>query len=211
MHPDTTVGPNTISFLVDYIQNHPEVGIASPKLILPDGSFDKNGHRGFPTVWNSFCHFLALDKVFPTSKLFAGYYLGHLPTDQTTEVDVVGGSSVLMSRKVGEQVGWWDEDYFMYGEDIDLAYRVKQAGYTVMFVPVVIMHHYHGASSGLKKSSSHITTATRETRLRSVRASTDAMRIFYAKHYAVKHHPLINRLVYLGISLLTQVRMLTSL
>jgi GT2 family glycosyltransferase len=208
LNPDTTVETDAISYLLTYLKNHPDVGIVSPKLVLPTGDIDKNCHRGFPTIANSLFHFLKLDALFPTSKLFAGYFMGHLPLDQEREVDAVGGSSVLMPRAVGEKVGWWDEDYFMYGEDIDLAYRVKQAGFKVMYVPAVTVHHHHGASSGLKSTSSVVSIATKETRIRSVKATTNAMRIFYKKHLASQKSKLTNNLVYLGIDILEKLRLM---
>lgn len=208
LNPDTTVDPDTISFMVNYMDTHPDVGVATPKLLLPDGIFDKNCHRSFPTIWNSFCHFSGLDKLFPKSKLFSGYYLGFKPIATETEVDVVGGSSLLTRVNLAKQIGWWDEDYFMYGEDIEFTYRIKQLGFKVMFVPDVIIHHYHGASSGLKKTSTNISKADSETKLRSILATTNAMRIFYRKHTASKTPWLLNQLVYFGIFLLERYRQL---
>lgn len=208
LNPDTAVEPNTIAFMIRYMDAHPEVGISTPKLILPDGSWDKNGHRGIPTLWNSFTHFLGLDKAFPASRLFSGYYLGFLPSDWETEVDAVGGSSLLIRRELLDRIGWWDEAYFMYGEDIDLSFRVRQAGFKVMFIPDVIIHHYHGAASGVKASSQHVTSADSATRTRSILASTAAMRTFYKKHQAGRHPAVVNTLVLLGISLLERIRLL---
>lgn len=208
LNPDTVVEPNTIAFMTTYMDNHPEVGMATPKLVLPDGKLDKNCHRGFPTPQRAMWHFLGLDLLFPKSALFAGYYLGNLPADQESEVDVIGGSSVLIRRSVGEDVGWWDETYFMYGEDIALAWEVKQLGLKVMYVPGVYIHHYHGASSGLKGSSASVSKASKETKIRSAQATVSAMRIFYKKYYQGKYPPLLTRLVLFTISALGILRVL---
>lgn len=208
LNPDTVVDPKTISYMIHYMDLHSGVGVATPKLILPGGKLDKNCHRGFPTPWNSFCHFTGLGKLFPQSKFFSGYYLGYLPTDRDTEVDVVGGSSVLVRREIGEKIGWWDESYFMYGEDIAFTYEVKKQGHKVMYLPEVVIYHYHGASSGLKKTSQKVTTASQETRLRSAQASINAMKVFYAKHYKNKYPSFITFIVLSAISLFGLIRIL---
>ncbi len=208
LNPDTYVEPDTISFMVKYMDNHREVGVATPKLVLPNGTFDKNCHRGFPTPWNSLCHFLGLGKLFPRSKSFSGYYMGNLSPTKEAEVDVVGGSSLLVRREVGEQIGWWDESYFMYGEDIAFTYEVKKRGYKVMYVPQVIVHHHHGASSGLKKSSSSVTRASKETKLKSTAATIAAMRIFYNKYYSGKYPFLLTNTILLGISVVGSLRII---
>ena len=79
LNPDTTVERNTILYMINYMDQHPEVGLATPKLVLPDGRFDRNCHRSFPGVWNSMSHFIGLDKLFPKSRLFSAYLLGYLP------------------------------------------------------------------------------------------------------------------------------------
>jgi GT2 family glycosyltransferase len=204
LNPDTTVDPDTIATMLEFMDRHPEAGIATPKLVLPDGSFDKNCHRGMPTLWNSFCHFSGLDRLFPRSSFFSGYYLGHLSEQDLSEVEVVGGSSLLTRVSIAKEIGWWDEDYFMYGEDIEFAYQVRQRGYKIYYVPNVIVHHHHGASSGLKKTSADVST-----RKRSVLATTNAMRIFYNKHYQSQNPQIINFLVNFAISLLEQLRLIS--
>jgi GT2 family glycosyltransferase len=207
LNPDTVVEPNTIATLVGYMDKNSDVGIVTPKLTLPDGSLDKNCHRGMPTPWNSFCHFTGLSKILPKSRLFSGYYLGHIPENVETEVEVVGGSSVLTRRDIGEKIGWWDETYFMYGEDIAFAYEVKKAGYKIMYVPSVTIHHYHGASSGLKKTSKQVSKATKETKIRSIKAGTNAMKLFYRKYYRDKYSSVVTTFILFTISLLGSIRM----
>jgi len=195
LNPDTTVDQNTISYMIRYMDTHPGVGIATPKLVLPNGLLDKNCRRLFPTLTNSLKHFL---------KIGNGYYINS-DIDQETEVDSVMGSSLLVRKNLGEKIGWWDEDYFMYGEDIEFCWQVKNLGHKIMYVPQVIVHHHHGASSGLKKTSEHITKADNFVKRRAILGSTNAMRIFYKKHYA--GNLLITPFVYLGIWLLEKLRL----
>jgi len=195
MNPDTTVDSNTISFMVDYMDKHPDVGIATPKIILPDGKLDRNCRRRFPTPANSLKRFLG----------FSGYFI-ETPEDQEVEVESVMGSSLLVRREIGKKLGWWDEDYFMYGEDLEFCWQVKHLGFKIMYVPDVVVHHHHGASSGLKKSSQNVTKASNETRERSILASTEAMRIFYKKHYDKDIFE--DSLVYFGIWCLEKIRLI---
>ncbi|MDP1743604.1 MAG: glycosyltransferase family 2 protein [Candidatus Amesbacteria bacterium] len=199
LNPDTTVDPDKISYRIRYMDTHPDVGMATPKLILPNGLLDKNCRRQFPTLGNSLKHFL---------KIGNGYYIGG-DIDVETEVDVVMGSCLLVRRELGDKINWWDEDYFMYGEDIEFCWQIKNLGYKIMYVPQVTVHHHHGASSGLKKTSQKLTTANRETKIRSIKATIGAMRIFYKKHYEKENIFITNWLVYVGMWVLEKVRLIT--
>ncbi len=199
LNPDTIVLPETLPFMLEFMKKNPAVGVATCRVELVDGKLDEACHRGFPTPWNAFCHFSGLEKLFPHSRLFAGYYLGYLDLNTTHEIDSCVGAFMLVPRLVGEKIGWWDEDYFWYGEDIDFCYRVKKAGFKVMFVPKVKIIHYKGASSGIKKTKSKADFKTRE---KAMLASTQAMRIFYQKHYRGKYPKPIEKLVFWGINLL---------
>lgn len=206
LNPDTVLEPGTISHMVRYMDSHPDVGIATPKLVLPDGSFDKNCHRGLPNPWNTFCHFSGLAALFPHSRLFSGYYLGFLPDNLETEVDIVGGSSLLVRAKLGQQIGWWDESYFMYGEDIAMAHEIKKLGAKVMYVPTALVHHYHGASSGIKKSSRHVTKATKSHKLKMIDAGSQAMRTFYSRYYQGKYPRPLTWLIITTITVINYLR-----
>lgn len=163
---------------------------------------DLTCHRGFPTPWAAFTHFSGLSRLFPRVPLFNEYTKNYLGYDNEHEIDAVGGMFMLMRRSVGDQVGWWDEDYPLYGEDIDFCYRLKQAGYHNLYFPKVRILHYKGASTGMSKQSATVTTAKKETTRRVKGWSVQAMEIFYRKHYAKKYPFFINWLVYLGIKLL---------
>ncbi|MBP8591223.1 glycosyltransferase family 2 protein [Candidatus Shapirobacteria bacterium] len=203
LNSDTIVPPKTISFMLDFMKKNPKIGVATCRVELTDGKLDEACTRGFPTPWNAFCHFSGLEKLLPHSRLFAGYYLGHLDLNTTHEIDSCVGAFMLVPRHVGEKIGWWDEDYFWYGEDIDFCYRVKKAGFKVMFVPEVKIIHYKGASSGIKKTKSKADLKTRE---KAMLASTQAMRIFYQKHYRGKYPKLIEKTVFWGINMIEKAR-----
>ncbi len=199
LNPDTTVDPNTIAYMIRYMDTHPDVGIATPKLVLPNGLLDKNCRRLFPSLGNSLKHFL---------KIGNGYYVGG-DIDAEIEVDVIMGSCLLVRRELGDKINWWDEDYFMYGEDIEFCWQVKNLGYKIMYVSQVIVHHHHGASSGLKKTSEKLATASKETKVRSTLATINAMRIFYKKHHEKENMFFVNWLVYGGMWILEKIRLMT--
>ncbi len=193
LNPDTTVNSDTIKFMISYMDSHPKVGVATARLILPNGKLDKNCRRKFPTLLNSLKRLLG----------FGGYFI-ETSENVETEIDCAMGSCMLVRRKAGEEIGWWDEDYFMYGEDIEFCWGVKELGFKIMYVPDVVVHHHHGASSGLKKTSEKITIADNSVRRKALLGSTAAMRIFYKKHYA--GNPLIDVFIYFGIWLLEKIR-----
>lgn len=208
LNPDTVVAKNTLSYMVRFMDANEEVGAATCKLVLPSGLLDDAAHRGFPSPWNAFCHFFGIGSIFRTMQLFSGYTLGYLPTNKTHEIDALSGAFMIVRRVAGEQVGWWDEDYFWYGEDIDFCYRLKEKGWKIMYVSDVSILHYKGVSSGVKKHTKEISSATRETRKRSAKASIEAMRIFYKKHYVGKYPAPVLWLVWTGIWLLEKYRLL---
>jgi GT2 family glycosyltransferase len=201
LNPDTVVQPKTIEKMIEFMNSREDVGAATCKLIMPNGEIDDATHRGFPTPWNSFCHFSGLEKLFPKSKLFAGYSLGWMDFGKTHEIDALAGAFMLVKRNAGEEVRWWDEDYFFYGEDLDFCYMLKQKGWKIYYVPSVFINHYKGVSGGIKAISKNITTASAQTKKRVTKSRFNAMRIFYRKHYKQKYPWLINLLVDVGISL----------
>lgn len=208
LNPDTVVQSNTLSYMISFMDENPDVGAATCQLKLANGDLDEASHRGFPTPWNAFCHFFGLEQLFPKSRLFSGYALGYLSRDTTHEIDALTGAFMLVRLEAGEKVGWWDEDYFWYGEDIDFCYRLKENNWKIMYVPKVSILHYRGVSSGVKKHSQKVSTATKETRKRVARASIEAMRIFYQKHYVEKYPAPVLWLVSWGIWILEKYRLI---
>jgi len=188
LNNDTIVPAGALDGLVDYLEGHPEVGTVGPKLILPDGSLDLACRRSFPTPEVSFYRMLGLSRLFPKSPRFARYNLTYLDPDMETEVDALVGACMLLRSSVVREVGLLDEQFFMYGEDLDWAFRIKQYGWRVAYYPRVVIYHYKRAAS------------TRRA-IPSLRAFYDAMRIFHRKHYAATTPAILNALIEIGITL----------
>jgi GT2 family glycosyltransferase len=201
LNADTLIYPLTLKQMIDFMDSHKDAGATTCKVEMPNGRIDDASHRGFPTPWNSFCHFTGISKLFPRSKTFGGYNLSYLDLSKTHEIDALAGAFMLVRREAGKKVSWWDEDYFFYGEDLDFCFMLKQNGWKVYYVPEVSILHYKGVSGGIKKISKEVTTANRETRKKAQTERFKAMRIFYRKHYENKYPFIVTKLVYLGISL----------
>ncbi|OGH03103.1 MAG: hypothetical protein A2798_01590 [Candidatus Levybacteria bacterium RIFCSPHIGHO2_01_FULL_37_17] len=202
LNPDTIVYKKTLTYMVDFMEKNPSVGASTCKLVNKDGLVDFNCHRGFPTPWNAFCYFTGLQRLFPKSRLFAGYTQGWKDLNTTHEVDAIEGAFMLIPKKVGEKVDWWDEDYFFYGEDLQFCYNIKKVGLPIYYVGEVSIMHIGGAASGIKKQSQGITTANIETKKKLQQARFNAMRIFYKKNYKNKYPFFIYYLILLGVNLL---------
>ena len=199
LNPDTVVNKEALLKTYEFLYSSEKIGIVTCRVNLQNGNLDDACHRGFPTPWNSFCYFSGLSKIFPKTKLFGGYNQTWKDLDSVHEIDSCAGAFMMVKRKVGEQIGWWDEDYFWYGEDLDLCYRVKEKGWQVWYCPEVSIVHYKGVSSGIKKTSQNITQASKETRILATKARFEAMRIFYKKHYEGNYPWVVTRAVYKAI------------
>ena len=196
-----------IQGMAQYMQQHPDVGIATAELRLRDGTLDMDAHRGFPTPWASLTHFSGLGKHFPRSPLFSQYFLGSRDLSRPHEIDLCISHFLLTRRALFAVVGKWDEDFFLYGEDVDFCYRTKAAGHKIMYLPQFTVIHYKGASVGVRKQTSDIARATPETKLRVTQLSTKAMLLFYQKHL-YQHYPwLLNTAVLTAIRLLGIIRL----
>ncbi len=202
LNPDTLVNPNTLNTCLEYLNNHEDVGIVGCKVILANGDLDHACHRGFPTPWRALTYFSGLSKLLPYSKFFNGYHLGYRDMDKIHQIDSVAGAFLMIPRIVGDKLNWFDEDYFWYGEDLDLCFRVKQAGYQVVYIPSVSIIHHKGAASGIKKHSQAVTTADLATRQLATQAHFSVMRIFYKKHYQNIYPRWLTNLVLTGIDLI---------
>ncbi|MBI3954441.1 glycosyltransferase family 2 protein [Candidatus Collierbacteria bacterium] len=201
LNSDTVLKRYSLVKPLKYLKNHPKVGALTIKLYAPNGSIDPDNHRGFPTPWASITHFLYLNRLFPKSNFFNGYYQGGLSLNRTHSVPVIAGSYMMMPAKIFDEVGRWDETYFFYGEDIDLCYRVDQAGYKIIYYSKTSAIHLKGASSGLKGKVGKAPAPQKGNRLKVAKASIDAMKIFYRKFYADKYPLPLTLLVLTGINL----------
>ncbi len=206
LNPDTVVDKGAIAMVERYLSAHPQVGAATCRVALPDGKLDNGCHRGFPTPWNAFCYFSGLGKLFPRSRWLAGYTLGYKPMDEIHEIEALTGAFMMLPTSVGRQLGWWDEDYFWNGEDLDFCYRIKKSGLKVMYLPGAKITHYKGSSGGYKSTSHGKNAVDKQTKLMAARSSTRAMKIFYDKHYRQVYPRWMTWMVIKGIGLLEQIR-----
>ena len=201
LNPDTLVPPETLTGMLKFMDENPRAGASSCKLVLGNGVEDRDAHRGEPTPLNALFQFSGFSKLFPKSKTFSGYYLGWKDFDKTQEVDSLVGAFMIVRRVAGEQVGWWDEDYFFYGEDLEFCFQLKQKGWKIFYVPSFFITHFKGVTSGIKNVSKNISTANKETRRRATIARFNAMKIFYKKHYKENSNPFTAVIVNFGINL----------
>jgi len=207
LNSDTEVTKDAFSQILCFVEGDKQIGAATPKTMLVSGGMDPDCHRGFPTPWASFCYFSGLEKLFPTSRLFGQYHQHYLDLNQPHQIDAGFGTFMIVRRNVLEQVGGWDESYFFYGEDLDLFYRIKNAGWKVMFYPKVLLYHHKGASSGLRGESKSVARPSRQVRLKAARESVKAMKIFYRKFYRDKYPGWLTWLILSGISVKGALRL----
>ena len=187
LNPDTEVPPDSLCAMIRYMDSRPEIGMAGPKLLLPDGSLDLACRRSFPTPTVAFYHFSKLARLFPESPRFARYNMTFKDVDEEAEVDSVVGAYMQVRREAIDEVGLLDESFFMYGEDLDWAYRVKQGGWKVMYHPEVIVWHIKRAASRKSKKAQF--------------EFYRAMLIFYRKHYRATTPTWLHSLVLLGLAI----------
>jgi N-acetylglucosaminyl-diphospho-decaprenol L-rhamnosyltransferase len=187
LNPDTVVPPDGLRQMLEFMDTHPRVGAAGPKLVLEDGSLDLACRRSFPTPEVSFYRMVGLSRLFPNHPLLGRYNLTYCDPDEGMEVDAVVGAFMMVRREAIEAVGLLDETYFMYGEDLDWAYRMQQAGWTTYYYPTVTVRH-------VKRAASRHSPRAQQEFYR-------AMRIFYTKHYAATTPRPLHWLVMAGIDL----------
>ena len=170
LNPDTIVADNTIRDCIAFLDLHPDAGAAGVMMLNADGTVAPESRRGVPTPLTSFYKLSGLCRMFPRGPRFGRYYLGHLPWQTPQQIDIVSGAFCMLRRSVLDKVGLLDEDYFMYGEDIDLSYRILKQGATNWYLPYPILH-YKGES-------------TQKSSFRYVHVFYQAMLIFFRKHFS---------------------------
>jgi GT2 family glycosyltransferase/lipopolysaccharide/colanic/teichoic acid biosynthesis glycosyltransferase len=170
LNPDTVVQEDTLRVMCDFLDRDESVGLAGCKILNPDGSLQLACRRSYPTPWVAFTKIVGLSTLFPMSKLFGRYNLAYLDPDGSYEVDAVSGSFMFIRRSLIADVGELDEQFFMYGEDLDLCYRIKKAGWKIYYVHSTKVIHYKGES-------------VRRSDIDEVKVFYEAMRLFVRKHY----------------------------
>ena len=186
--PDAYPRNRTIGGMVKYMEEHPDIGLATPKLYLEKGALDPDAHRSFPTPWNSFTRLTGLYLLFPKSKLFNSYFMSFENMDIPHEIDACVFGYMLVGRKVFEEVGGFDPDYYAHGEDLDLCYKIKQAGYKIMYLPQWESGHLKTRIPGGKSGGTGVKERpSLSVKIGYARSSTSAMRTFMKKHYRSKY------------------------
>lgn len=195
LNSDVIADSVDFTHLISYMEKHPNVGVLTVRVELPSKSIDPASHRGFPTPWRSFTYFTklqALSKPIPLlNKLFGGYHLVHHDLSKIHEIDSPTAAFYFTRKKIMEAINGFDEAFFMYGEDIDMSYRIKALGYSIVYYPLyTVLHLKH--QSGLKHKK-------KKTKSKTTYHFYNAMKIFYDKHYARKNLWVVNALIHKAI------------
>jgi len=197
LNPDAFVKPKAVAALANFLDLHPEVGIAGPKVLNVDGTFQKSCRRGVARPWNVISYFTGLAARFPDNSKYTGYHLSHLDENILNEVDGVSGSCMMIRRNLIDKIDCFDERFFAYQEDSDYCFRAKAAGWKIYYVPEAEVIH----DSGRGGSAAY--------KYRSLFEWHRSYYLLYKKHFSADYFPLVNGLFYsamLGKLLMTVIR-----
>ncbi len=186
LNPDVVVNKDCVKVLAEFLSSTPAAGAAGPRLNRPDGRPDLAARRSFPSPASALYRFVGLNRLFPKSSRFNRYNLGHVPIDSAHEIDSGTAACLMVRRTAIDQVGFFDPDYFMYGEDLDLCYRLRKKGWRIFFVPDAVAVHLKGTST--RQASSQMRYEFHR-----------AMWLFHRKHYASSTPAPVNGIVWVGI------------
>lgn len=193
LNPDTLLQEDTLQKLTKYMDEHPECGVCGCKILNPDGTFAPESRRSIPTVSAAIYKAVGLTSLFPKNKHFGAYYQGWKDEDEGGKVPVLSGSFMFFRTSCLKELRGFDERFFMYGEDIDLSYRVTEAGWEIHYVPETSIIHYKGES-------------TKKNELAYNRLFNDAIYKFFDKHFTSRYSRLFKFLIFWAI----QVRVIIS-
>lgn len=196
LNSDTVVKPKALSESVDYIEKHSDVGALTCKLVLKDGSLDKDARRRFPTPWISFKRLFLKDG--------REYWYEDVDENSVHEVDAIQGAFFLTTKNILDEVGWLDEKYLFDGEDLDLSYQIRRLGYKIVYYPRVQILHLKGASKGKIKGLGK--SVDKKLRIRKKMEGVDSMEYFYRKNLWNKYPLVFNLFVLTGIKFLKVLR-----
>jgi GT2 family glycosyltransferase len=189
LNPDTVLPPSALADMLRFLDEHPRAGVVGPRLVREDGSLDRACRRSFPTPRVAAYKLSGLSRLFPRSERFGRYNLTYLSPDVTTEVDSVVGAFMLVRGEVLNEVGLLDEQFFMYAEDLDLCYRIKERGWQVWYNAGVTVLHYKGQSSRQRSTFANV-------------KFYETMRLFHDKHFKQQTFFLVNWMIYTAVGLL---------
>lgn len=206
LNSDTFVPPGTLTHMVAFMDTHPEVGVATCQVDLPDGRLDPACHRGFPTPWAAFTFFTGLERLFPHTKLFGQYHQGWKNLNRIHEIDTPAGAFYLTRKKVLDQIGGFDEQFFIYAEDIDLSLRIKEAGWKIVFVPAVSVTHLKKRSGRDKEIGEDHASKTHMVRQKTSAHFFSTMKLFYDKHYHHRYSAFSRWFILLGIWFVSKIK-----
>jgi GT2 family glycosyltransferase len=195
LNADVMVTPATLEVVLAEVGADPQVGIATCRLVRPDGSLDHACHRGIPTVLDSLIYKSRLDRLAPGSRRLGHYRLSWLDPLTIHDIEACTGAFLLIRREALEAVGGWDEGYWFYAEDLDLCLRVTEAGWRVRYVGTATATHVKGSSSNLRRSPRELTDDQRATRQRVREAAVESHERFYRLHLAADTPRLLRPLV----------------
>jgi len=188
INPDTIIQEDTIKVMLNFFREHPDAGAAGCKILNSDGTLQLSCRRSFPTPFVAFSKLVGLSRLFPKSNVFGKYNLTYLDPDKVYPVDAISGSFMTIKREVYDKVGGFDESFFMYGEDLDYCYRIKEAGWKIYYVPYTKVIHYKGESAKLANFDNIITFYK-------------AMDIFVRKYYSRSYSLVTDVILRFGILL----------
>ncbi len=194
LNPDTLLTSRTLKDCITLLDNNPKAGATGVAMYGADGRFALESRRALPVPWTSFCKMTGLTSLFPHTRLFGRYYMRFLDPKEANRIEVISGAFMMIRHKALKQVGLLDEDFFMYGEDVDLSYRLLKGGWQNWYVPTPILH-YKGES-------------TQKSSFRYVYVFYNAMLIFINKHYRNRYHFFVY-FIRLAVHLRAGVDMLT--
>lgn len=189
LNSDTVVQPDTLEKMLDLMDSNSYIGASGCKVVLPDGTLDKACKRSIPTPVSAFYHYLGISKLFPNNRKFGAYNLTYVHEDEISEVGAIVGAFMLVRKKVIDEIGVLSEDYFMYAEDIDWCYRIKKAGWKIVYYPKAQITHYKRASS-------------KKAKLATTFHFYKSMIIFYNKFHRSRTNWLLTLLTYCGVGVI---------
>lgn len=188
LNSDTIVKEDCIEKSIQHMDKNKKIGALGPKILLSNGELDHACKRGFPTPSASLYYMLGLDKKHPNDPKYGQYQMTHLSNDEINEVDALTGAFMMVRKEVIDKIGTFDERFFMYGEDLDWCYRIKENGWKIIYYPEALIIHLKGQSSKKKR------------RYKTIYQFHKTMIQFYNKHYIKKYNIFVTLAVYIGVT-----------